>query len=102
MILIALAAATALLLPPDIARDMRCVAVIAVNRNPALASDGAFYTAIVGAEAMDATGQSREAVRDMILNQVKIVRAAKPGQSEITNCTRAMKARVAIERVTTK
>jgi hypothetical protein len=100
MILIALAAAA--LLPPDIARDMRCVAVIAVKRDPAQAKDGAFYTAIVGADAMDATGQSREAVRDMILAQVKIVRAAKPAQNEISTCTRAMKARVAIERATTK
>jgi hypothetical protein len=100
MILIALA--TAALLPPDIARDMRCVAVIAVNRNPALAQDGAFYTAIVGADAMDATGQSREAVRDMILAQVKIVRTTKPALTEIATCTRAMNARVAIERVATK
>ena len=100
MILIALAAAA--LLPPDIARDMRCVAVIAVKRDPAQAQDGAFYTAIVGADAMDATGRSREAVRDLILAQVKIVRAAQPDPTEVTNCTRAMKARVAIERATTK
>ena len=102
MILIALAvAASAPLLPPDIASDLRCVAVIAVHRDQALAADGAFYTAIIGADAMDATGQSREAVRDMILNQVKIVRTTKPGQTEIESCTRAMKARVAIERVAT-
>ena len=101
MTLIALAVAAALL-PPDIVRDMRCVAVIGVRRDPALAQDGAFYTAIVGADAMDATGQSREAVRDMILHQVKIVRATKPGQGEITACIRAMKARVAIERAPPK
>lgn len=100
MILFALAAAA--LLPPDLARDMRCVAVIAVNRNPSLASDGAFYTAIVGADAMDATGQSREAVRDLILNQVKRVRATPPGASEIKTCAAAMKARVAIERAPAK
>ena len=102
MILIVLAVAASVpLLPPDIASDLRCIAVIAVHRDPALAADGAFYTAIIGADAMDATGQSREAIRDMILNQVKIVRAAKPGRTEIANCARAMKARVAIERVAT-
>jgi hypothetical protein len=103
MTILAFAVAVAApLLPPDIASDLRCVAVIAVNRDPALSSDGAFYTAIVGADAMDATGQSREAVRDMILSQVKIIRAASRDQTEIARCTRAMKARIAIERAVTK
>jgi hypothetical protein len=98
MILIALAAASAPLLPPALARDMRCVAVIGIARNPAFARDGALYTAIVGAEAMDATGASREAVRDMILAQAKIVRGAKPAATELSTCVAQMKARVAIEK----
>jgi hypothetical protein len=103
MILIALAVvAAAPLLPPDIVSDLRCVAVLAVNRNPSLAADGAFYAAVVGADAMDASGRSREAVRDLILDQVKRIRAVPPVATEIESCTRAMKARIAIERVTTK
>lgn len=98
MILIALAAATAPLLPPALARDLRCVAVIGVARDSALAKDGALYTAIVGAEAMDATGSTRETVREMMLAQVKIVRAVKPKKDELVACTSQMKARIAIEK----
>lgn len=98
MILIVLAAATAPLLPPALARDLRCVAIIGTARELALARDGALYTAIVGAEVMDATGATREAVRDVILQQVRIVRAAKPAVTETTACIAQMKARVAIER----
>jgi hypothetical protein len=99
MVLIALAAATAPLLPPEIARDLRCVAVIGVAREPALAKDGALYTAIVGAGAMDATGQSREAVRDLIFAQVRLVRKTKPAPVEIATCTKQMRARIALEAV---
>lgn len=97
MIFIALAAATAPLLPPEIARDLRCVAIIGVARDAALASDGAFYAAIVGANAMDATGQSREAVRDLIFDQVRIVRKAAPVAAEVTTCITQMRARIALE-----
>lgn len=97
MILFALAAAS--LLPPEIARDLRCVAIIGVARDQALAKEGALYTAIVGANAMDATGQNREAVRDLILAQVKIVRAKKSTSAETTTCITQMRARNAIEGV---
>jgi hypothetical protein len=98
MILIALAAATsAPLLPPEIARDLRCVAIIGVARDPALAKDGALYTAIVGANAMDATGQSREAVRDLILAQVRIIQKIKPVPAESITCVTQMRARIALE-----
>ncbi len=97
MILIALAAATAPLLPPEIARDLRCVAIIGVSQNPALAKDGALYTAIVGAGAMDATGQSREAVRDLIFAQVRIIRKTKPSAAESAGCTTQMRARIVLE-----
>jgi hypothetical protein len=100
MILLALAAATSLLLPPEIARDLRCVAIIGVARDPLLAKDGSLYTAIVGAAAMDATGQSREAVRDLIFAQVRIVRKTKPGAAESTTCITQMRARIALESVT--
>ncbi len=100
MILIALA--TALLFPPETAQGLRCVAVLAVNGDKSRAIDGAFYTAIVGAEAMDATGLTREAVRDAILKQVKIVRRAKVEKSEFDQCVVQMKARVAIERASEK
>jgi hypothetical protein len=100
MILIALAAATAPLLPPEIARDLRCVAIIGVSNDPALFKEGAVYTAIVGARAMDATGQSREAVRDLIFDQVRIIRKVKPDANEETNCTTQMRARIALEGIT--
>ncbi len=97
MILIVLAAATAPLLPPEIARDLRCVAIIGVGGDPALASDGALYAAIVGAGAMDATGQSREAVRDLIFDQVRLVRKMLPSTAEVTTCITQMRARIALE-----
>lgn len=99
MILFALAAATAPLLPPEIARDLRCVAIIGVARDPALFSEGALYAAIVGARAMDATGQSREAVRDLIFDQVRIIRKVTPAAAEVTTCTTQMRARIALEGV---
>lgn len=99
MILIALAAATAPLLPPEVARDLRCVAIIGVSRDAALASDGALYTAIVGAGAMDATGQSRETVRDLIFDQVRIVRKVVPAPAEEKTCITQMLARIALENV---
>ena len=99
MILFALAAAA--LLPPETAQDLRCVAILAVKADKAIAKDAAFYTAIVGADAMDASGQPREAVRDLIVAQVKIVRATTPLKPETDRCIAAMKSRVAIERVTT-
>ena len=100
MILIALT--TALLFPPETSQGLRCVAVLAVNADKSGASDGAFYTAIVGAEAMDATGATRETVRDYIIDQVRIVRATKAGKAEIDQCVVQMNARVAIERASTK
>jgi hypothetical protein len=100
MILIALAAVTAPLLPPDIARDIRCVAIIGVAGDPANAKEGALYAAIVGAQAMDATGQSREAIRDLILEQVRIIRKVKRVPAEATSCTTQMRARIALEGVT--
>jgi hypothetical protein len=100
MILIALA--TALLVPPETSRGLRCVAVLAVDADRSRARDSALYTAIVGAEAMDATGMSREAVRDYILDQVRIVRRTKPVKFEIVQCVAQMKARVAMERAVMK
>lgn len=97
MILLALAAVAAPLLPPEIARDLRCVAIIGVANNPALAKDGALYTAIVGARAMDTTGQSREFVRDLIFAQVRIVRKSKPAAAEITTCITQMRALIALD-----
>ena len=99
MILIALAAVTAPLLPPEIARDLRCVAIIGVARDAELASEGALYAAIVGASAMDTTGQSREVVRDLIFDQVRIVRKAAPVAAEVTTCITQMRARIALENV---
>jgi hypothetical protein len=100
MILIALT--TALLFPPETSRGLRCVAVLAVNGGKAQANDGAYYTAIVGAEAMDTTGTTREVVRDYILDQVRVVRRTRAEKSEIDQCFVQMKARVAIERAPTK
>ena len=100
MILIALT--TALLFPPETSQGLRCVAVLAVNREQSRANDAAFYTAIVGAEAMDATHMTREPVRDYILEQVKIVRRTGAGKAEIDQCVVQMRARVAIERASTK
>jgi hypothetical protein len=100
MILIALT--TALLFPLETSRGLRCVAVLAVKPDESRARDSALYTAIVGAEAMDATGLSREAVRDFIVNEVKIVRGTKVGKAEIDQCVAQMKARVAMERAVMK
>jgi hypothetical protein len=102
MILLALAAATAPLLPPALARDMRCVAVIGIARDPALAKEGAYYTAIVGADIMDATGQSREIVRDMFLREAKALnaKAALPSGPQRQSCVQQMRARIAIENAT--
>ena len=61
MILIALAAAATPLLLPEIARDLRCVAVLGVSGDASIAGQGAYFAAVVGADAMDATGLSREA-----------------------------------------
>ena len=99
MILIALAAATAPLLPPEIARDIRCVAIIGVAGDPAKAKEGALYAAIVGAQAMDATGQSRESIRDLFFGQVRIVRKVKPTSEEANRCITQMRARIALEGV---
>jgi hypothetical protein len=103
MIVIALAAAaTAPLLPPALASDLRCVAVIGIARDPVLAKDGAYYTAIVGADIMDATGQSRETVRDMFLKEARRLnaRAALPSGPQRDACVRQMRARIAIEKAT--
>ena len=99
--LIALLAAAALL-PPETAQSLRCVAVLAVVPVPELAKDAAFFTAIIGAEAMDATGQTREAVRDMIVDQVRRARADPKARDERARCTAQMKARVATERAALK
>ncbi len=90
---------TALLFPPETSRGLRCIAVLASARDPAIADDAGFYTAIVGAEAMDATGLPREAIRDTILDQVRIVRRIKATSIERDQCVARMKARVARERV---
>jgi hypothetical protein len=101
MILIALAAAaTPPLLSPALWLDLRCVAVIGMARDPALAKDGAYYTAIVGADIMDATGQSRETVRDMILREARTLnaKAALPSGPQRVSCVQQMRARIAIEK----
>jgi len=95
-----IAAAAVALLPPPTAEGLRCVAILAVRNDKAIADDAAFYTAIIGAEAMDATGQSREAVRDLILQQVAAVRAKPATAEETGQCIGRVKARVAIERAT--
>ena len=99
--IIALLAAAAVL-PPETARSLRCVAVLAVAQDNAVAQDARFFAAIVGAEVMDATGQTREAVRDMMIGQVRIVRANPRSRAERGPCIAQMKARVAIERATLK
>ena len=100
MILALLAAAA--LMPPETARSLRCVAVLAVAPDARHAPDAAFFTAIVGAEAMDATGQTREAVRDLIVDQVRRARADPRAGNERAACTALMKARVAMERAALK
>lgn len=98
MILIALAAVTAPLLPPEIARDLRCVAILGVFGDASVAGEGAYFAAVVGADAMDATGLGREAVRDLMLAQVRIVRSNMPVANELTACITQMRARNAISR----
>jgi hypothetical protein len=100
MMLIALATALAAPpLPPELTRDLRCIAIIGVARDQAMATDGALYTAIVGAAVMDTTGRSREAVRDLIFAQVRIIRKTPPAPAEVAACTTQMKARIALEAV---
>ena len=94
--------AVAVLMPPETARSLRCVAVLAVAPDAKSAPDAAFFTAIVGAEAMDATGQTRETVRDLIVDQVRRVRADPGARNERAACTAQMKARVALERAAPK
>ena len=81
---------------------MRCVAVIGIARDPALSKDGAYFTAIVGADIMDAMGQSREMVRDMILREARALNAkvALPSGPQRDSCVQQMRARIAIEKTT--
>jgi hypothetical protein len=92
-------AASARLLPPvpdDLKRDLRCVAVLAVANDPALKKEGGYYAAIVGANIMDATGDTRESVREMMLDEAAAVRkGGKPKPAEVARCTAMMRTRIA-------
>ena len=94
LIFVLAAAATLPLLSPDLAQDLKCVAVLGVAADPALVRDGAEYAAIVGANVMDTTGLSREAVRDMILAEVRVVRARGVSSVERDACVRQMRDRI--------
>ncbi len=98
--ILAMLAATIPLLPPDLAVDLRCVAVLGVAADPALARDGALFTAIVGAAAMDVTGQTREAVGALITTQVKIVRSVPASRDERQVCATRMRERIALQKAT--
>jgi hypothetical protein len=90
------AAATAALPAADLKTDLRCVAVLGVYANPKLKEDGAYFAAIVGAEIMDATGKSREAVRDMMRAEAAAVRkAGGPRPAEISFCAKRAFSRIA-------
>jgi hypothetical protein len=107
-LLIALAAAATSLPTPAQAQDIRCVAVLALvagqHRGGAgsaadtrLRREGAEYAAIVGDDVMTHTGQTRERVRDEMLNAVRIVRrGAGLDPAQIDQCTRRMQARLAV------
>ncbi len=87
MIALALLVATAM--SPQSAQDIRCVAVLGIVASdqrrapktwvglPPLGSDGARFAAVVGARTMAETGQTREAVRDLILADVAKLQKSK-------------------------
>lgn len=82
--------------PADLRADLRCVAILAVHADPRLKADGAWFSAITGAAIMDATGETRESVREMLFDEVAAVRkAGRPLGAEVRRCTAAMRARVA-------
>ena len=84
-------------IPEPLKRDLRCVVVIAIHGDPKLKNDGAYFSAIVGADIMDATKESRESVRETMLDEAAIVRkAGKPKPQTVAACTGQMRARIAL------
>lgn len=93
-----LLAAIAPLLPPvpdNLKRDLRCVAVLAVHNDPKLKKEGGYFAAMVGANIMDATGDTRESVREMMLDEAAAVRkGGKPKAAEVARCVSMMRTRI--------
>ena len=88
-------------IPEALKRDLRCVVVIAIYGGPKLTKDGAFFSAIVGADIMDATEETRESVRETMLEEAAVVRkGGKPKPDTVAACTTQMRARIAVEGVT--
>jgi hypothetical protein len=84
-------------IPAILKSDLRCVAVLAVNADPKLKRDGAYYSAIVGADIMDATKETRESVREAMLEEAAAVRkSGKPRADTVAACIRQMRARIAL------
>lgn len=82
--------------PQDLQRDLHCVVVLAVHADPTLKKAGADFAAITGAAIMDATGETRESVREMILTEAAAVRAkGRPAAAEIVACSARMRAALA-------
>jgi hypothetical protein len=100
MILLPLFAAA---LSAESAQDIRCVAVLGIvaydqRREttewadiPPVAKDGERFAGIVGERTMKETGQTREAVKDLILAQVAAVQKAKDvPRAEVETCVKRM------------
>ncbi len=101
--MIALAVLAATTLSPQSAQDLRCVAVLGVVAGdqrrarptweglPPLGNDGARFAAIVGARTMAETGQTREAVRDLILADVAALQKSKMiPRADVEACAKRM------------
>lgn len=96
IILFALAVATTPI-PATLQRDLTCVATLAVDAKPDRAAQGGEYAALVGADLMDATGLSRDAVARTLQTEAAAVRSKMPDASAITSCERMMRARISLE-----
>jgi hypothetical protein len=99
--LFALAAA---LLSPAQATEIRCVALLALvsteqargvgwSEYPPLARDGARFAGIVGEDVMNATGATREDVRDMIYAAARALKATPLDPPEVGRCVALMTTR---------
>ncbi len=106
MILTLVLAAAAPALPtPAQARDIQCVATLAIVASeqrraagwgeiPDMQDEGAGYAAIVGEDVMKTTGETREAVRDRIVAAVaRIQNAKRLPRADVDACIAAMRKR---------
>jgi len=104
--MIALIALAAALPSPAQARDIRCVATLAIVASEQkrgsgwsdvddVQDDGADFAVLVGEDVMKSTGSTREDVRTQMIAAVGAIQKTKAlTRAEVTGCIASMKARV--------